>query len=75
MQAKTRSLCELKSAYIALCQRNKLIWKPLCGVIALRVYQNAHETNGRDIFLYLSAKQLLIINMLRADKYKNMSLP
>ena len=29
---------------------------------------------GRDIFLYLSVKQILNINMLRADKYKNMSL-
>ena len=30
--------------------------------------------SGRDIFLYLSAKQSLNINMLRADKYENMSL-
>ena len=36
--------------------------------------QNAKKAHCRDIFLYLSAKQLLIINSLQTDKYKNMSL-
>ena len=37
-----------------------------------KVLQNAH---GRDIFLYLSARKMININTLLADKYKNMSLP
>ena len=39
-----------------------------------RVYQNGHMMLGRDIFLYLSACNVLIFNGRLADKYKNMSL-
>ncbi len=38
------------------------------------LYQNAKEVTGRDIFLYLSAHNVLIFNKCLADKYKNMSL-
>ena len=41
----------------------------------LRVYQNAGEAHCRDIFLYLSACNVLLFNGRLADKYKNMSLP
>ena len=37
--------------------------------------QNQAHALGRDIFLYLSAKRMLIVYALMADKYKNMSLP
>ena len=37
-----------------------------------KVLQNPH---GRDIFLYLSASNVLILIIFLADKYKNMSLP
>ncbi len=37
--------------------------------------QNPVHFACRDIFLYLSAKYMLNINMLLTDKYKNMSLP
>ena len=37
-----------------------------------RVLQDAY---GRDIFLYLSASNVLTLTILSADKYKNMSLP
>ena len=39
-----------------------------------RVYQNSVSLRCRDIFLYLSARYALIINVIHADKYKNMSL-
>ena len=32
------------------------------------------ETHCRDIFLYLSVRNVLIFNVYFADKYKNMSL-
>ena len=41
----------------------------------MRVYQNDYMGHGKDIFLYLSARNMLIINNCLADKYKNMSLP
>ena len=40
-----------------------------------RLYQNAMEAHCRDIFLYLSARNILIFNNCLTDKYKNMSLP
>ena len=41
----------------------------------MRVCQNAREAHCRDIFLYLSARNVLIYNGCLTDKYKNMSLP
>ena len=39
------------------------------------VCQNIYTATGRDIFLYLSAYNMLIFNVYLVDKYKNMSLP
>ena len=52
----------------------QIIYKLSHETYKTRVYQNGYMVSGRDIFLYLSVKQSLNINMLRADKYKNMSL-
>ena len=39
-----------------------------------RECQNSHTASCRDIFLYLSVRNILIFNGCLADKYKNMSL-
>ena len=43
-------------------------------VIIMRMYQNGNVVLGRDIFLYLSARNMLIFKDCLTDKYKNMSL-
>ena len=38
------------------------------------VYQNGYMELGRDMFLYLSVRNVLIFKACLMDKYKNMSL-